>query len=496
MGLASVFELGNAYLLLVLIICFSLSFVAAIYQRSKYLYLVVLIIFAGFGMMRYSNWHDAPRDLLLEQQIGESVVIIGVINDEPDIRENSTRLLVSVRSLSTKDADVSVFGRMQISVTRYPAYEYGDLIRVKGKLIHPEKFVEDDGRVFDYPAYLAVEGVHYQIPFPAVELVGQNEGNAILATLFVVKHQFLDVLGSLFPEPENALLGGLLLGGKQSLGTEWQDIFRRAGIVHIVVLSGYNMTIVSEWLVAMFRFLGFYGSLSIGSVGIVLFALMTGAGATVLRAAIMAIIALLARATGRTYTMGRALLVAGVCMVLQNPSILAFDPSFQLSFLASIGLIFVSPVIEVHTILFKRFPVWREVFVSTLATQMMVLPLLLYQTGMFSLVSLPVNMLVLPLIPFTMLFGFIAGVVGIVFPVLGGLVALPAHALLSWILFTARASAQIPYAAVSLPISVLSVFILYVTFSIYLWRAHVSFRSAGRAGVLPLPPSSSTYDKK
>lgn len=362
--------------------------------------------------------------------------------------------------------------------------------------MRPKKFTEVDGRVFDYPSYLAVKDIYYQIPFPIITSTGENEGNMILGTLFTMKHQFLGVLSTILPEPHNALLGGLLLGGKQSLGNAWQDIFRKAGIVHVVVLSGYNMTIVSEWLVWAFGFLGFYGSLSVGGVGIILFALMTGAGATVLRAAIMALIALLARATGRTYTMGRALLIAGVCMVIQNPSILIYDPSFQLSFLASLGLIFVTPVIEVRTKIFSRFPVWREVFISTLSTQVMVLPLLLSQTGILSLVSLPVNMLVLPVIPFTMLFGFIAGVVVTVLPALGLIAAIPAHALLAWVLFIASSSVKIPYAAVSVPISFGMVLIIYFLLAVILWRAHASLRHLRQGATPPSPLLNSGDDKK
>ncbi len=387
---------------------------------------------------------------------------------------------------------------MFVAVARYPEYEYGDVLQIKGKLAQPKKFSEKDGRIFDYPMYLAAKGIQYQISFPVVRRIDTLQGNIIIGTLYKMKHRFIDVLTQLFPEPHNALLGGLLLGGKQSLGSEWLDIFRSAGIIHIVVLSGYNMTIVSEWLVILFRFLGFYGSLSMGGLGILLFAVMTGGGATVIRAAIMALIALIARATGRTYTMGRALLVAGVCMVLQNPSILLYDPSFELSFLASLGLIFVTPIIERRTLLFIQYPLWREVFLSTIATQLMVLPLLLYQTGTLSLVALPVNMLVLPVIPLTMLSGFVAGAVASVLPFLGFIFALLPHLLLSWILFIAQMATHIPFASVSLSISVGTLFLLYGAFAIFLWHEHGVLAREARliTPILPSPLSNLSSDKK
>ena len=199
---------------------------------------------------------------------------------------------------------------------------------------------------------------------------------------------------------------------------------------------------------------------------------MTGGGATVLRAAIMSLIALLARATGRTSSIGRTLILAGVLMVLQNPSILLFDPSFQLSFLASLGLIYISPIIEKKTTLFINSPIWREVFISTFSTQCAVLPLLLYQTGMFSVVSLPVNILILPIIPFTMLSGFIAGIITAILPAIGPIVMIIPYLCLSWMLSIAQLATFIPFASVSLPINEGVLCLLYAVLLVLLWREY------------------------
>ncbi len=471
-GLASAFTLPTSFLFFLIFLAVVFLLVGLCYRRSIFFTATLMTVFLLLGMVRFIYWQETPRSALMDGHVSSPVTLVGMVVDEPDIRETSTHLTLLVRTVEGTSIADGVSTRVLVFAPRYPEYQYGDVLRVKGELAVPKKFSEGDGRVFDYPMYLTSKGVQYQIFFPQIEFSTHENGNALIGALYRMKHGFQEKLAMLFPEPHSALLGGLLLGGKQSLGSAWQETFRVAGIVHIVVLSGYNMTIVSEWLVSTFRFLGFYGSLSMGGVGIVLFALMTGAGATVLRAAIMAIIALLARATGRTHTMGRALLLAGACMVLQNPSILAFDPSFQLSFLASLGLIFVSPVVERHTQIFRRYKVVREVFVSTVATQCMVLPLLLYQTGLFSLFSLPANMLVLPAIPLTMLTGFIAGLGAYIVPPLAHMLALPAYALLSWILFVAEGVAHIPFAAVSIPLSFASVGICYVVFALFLWREH------------------------
>lgn len=435
------------------------------------LFAAVFFLGLALGCARFMLWRDTSTDPVLDAAIGTQVMLSGVVIDEPDVRENNTHLTVAFKEIG-KEPPQKILGTALVFVPRYPLFDYGDAITLRGKLEYPKAFAETDGRIFDYPAYLRTKDIRYQIRYPQVEVMAHDEGSAIVAELFHMKHAFIHAIGQVLPEPHNALLGGLLLGGKQSLGATWLMRFRVAGIIHIIVLSGYNMTVVSEWLVVIFRAFGFYGSLTMGSAGIILFAMMTGGGATVMRAAIMSLLVLLARATGRMYAMGRALLIAGAMMVALNPSILVFDPSFQLSFLASIGLIFVSPILTRKITLFKMSPTWHEILISTLATQIVVLPILLYQTGMLSLVALPVNLLVLPLIPLTMLFGFLVGVCALLFPFLpwfGFVVALPAHILLSWILNVADLASQIPYAALSLPFSAKWVVISYLVIAYWIW---------------------------
>jgi competence protein ComEC len=164
----------------------------------------------------------------------------------------------------------------------------------------------------------------------------------------------------------------------------------------------------------------------------------------------MAGLALLARATGRTYAVLRALILAGVLMLLLNPLLLADDPGFQLSFVATLGLILLAPVLEAR-LGFMRSVFWRDLLAATLAAQSAVLPLLLYQTGLFSLVSLPANLLVLPFVPAAMALSFFGGVVGMALPALASLAGFPAYLLLTGIIEASRAAAALPLAAVTVP---------------------------------------------
>jgi competence protein ComEC len=476
----------SLYFLFFLVLLVVVFFALGMCEKSSRLGLFAIVALALFvGGVRVSVLRLTPDDPILSLRVGTPVVLSGVVVDEPDVRESNTRLTVQLDTATADGNRETVLGRALVITPRYPEYRYGDVLTITGTLTLPKAFIED-GRSFDYPSYLRAKGISYQLFYPGVVRVGEGGGNPIVRTLFAIKERFQAALSAALVEPHRALLSGLLLGGKQSLGDVWLERFQTAGIVHIVVLSGYNMTIVAEWLVIAFRFLGFAGSLAMGGLGIVLFAVMTGGGATVVRAAIMALLVLIARATGRTAEMGRALLIAGALMVAVNPLIILYDPSFQLSFLASLGLVYVTPILERRTVLLLKYRMLREVILTTIATQLTVLPLLLYQTGMLSLVALPANFLVLPLIPLTMLLGFVAGVVALLVPPLALLAGAPAHAALAYILLVAEYSSKIPYATVGVSVSIGVVALLYALLAGVVTLLH--YRDAARLPVLPPDP--------
>ena len=166
----------------------------------------------------------------------------------------------------------------------------------------------------------------------------------MLAILFIFKQKFIKALEAVIPEPQAGLGEGLLLGVNEALGDELKTAFRKTGIIHIVVLSGYNVMIVAE---AIMRLLAFWFTpwirLLIGLIAIGGFAFLVGLGPTVVRASLMAALILVARATGRHYAVLRSLMFAGLVMLIFNPHLLVFDPGFQLSFLATLALIWLAP---------------------------------------------------------------------------------------------------------------------------------------------------------
>ncbi len=409
---------------------------------------LLLGIIAGMGRMYFSDLNQKSQ---LDGFVYQKVTAEGIIVAEPDVRETNTKLTIKLSTISTGTVMQEVQEKILVSAPIYPEYSYGDKVKVEVVLKEPTNIESDDGRVFDYQGYLRVRGVWYTGSFAKVELVSSGNGNIVKTSLFKTKNAFTKALDNALPQPESSLMAGLLLGTKQSLGKELLTEFQKTGVSHIVVLSGYNIAIVAESIMDFLRFLPKSFSFGAGAVGIILFTILSGGGASATRAAIMVLVALFAKRMNRDYKASRVLGFTVVLMLAPKPLLLVFDPSFQLSVLATIGLIFVTPHVTLYlSRVTEKFGL-REIIGSTIATQMTVLPFLIYNTGILSLVSLPVNVLILGTIPLTMLLGFFTGIAGLLSLWLSFIPALFAYVLLWYQLTIVHLGASVPFGSLNLP---------------------------------------------
>jgi len=252
-------------------------------------------------------------------------------------------------------------------------------------------------------------------------------------------------------EPKSGLLAGILFGEKSALDDKMERDFRTVGLMHIVVLSGYNVSLVIQVFSKTLRFLPLAIRSALSVLAIAAFAILVGAGPTVIRASIMAVFIVLAGFTHRRYHITRALFIAGICMVIWNPKILYFDISFQLSFLATYGLIVFAPYFEKKfSFLPKSFAI-RDSAIATISAQIIVMPLIIYSIGEFSLISPVVNVLVLFAVPMAMLFGFLTGVIGLISGALATVLSVVASYLLAYQLWIVSLFANIPFATIVFP---------------------------------------------
>ena len=403
----------------------------------------IFILAFSFGIFRF-NMVDIPTSIIFESQVGQKVSFSGIIIDEPDMRENNQKLTIEAQSGDQKT-------KILATINFGEDFKYGDKINFSGKLQKPENFITDQGKVFDYVNYLKKDGILYVMSYPKIEIISHGNGNTIKNILFLTKKKFLEKINFAIKSPENLLMGGLILGEKASFSQELRQNFINTGTIHIVALSGYNVTIIAEWLMKLFAFLPKNFGIGAGILSILLFVLMTGGSSTAIRAGIMATLVLVARATGRNYDVARALLLAGIVMILLNPFILVYDVSFQLSFIATVAVIFFAPRIEKYFLWIRPCLGLRDIVSVTCAAYIFVLPFILYKMGNLSLVALPANILILPFIPLTMIFGFLTGFAGVIWYILAVPLGFISYLFLHYELAIINFFSNIPFAALSIP---------------------------------------------
>ncbi len=311
-----------------------------------------------------------------------------------------------------------------------PKVFFGDKIKLSGKLEKPEPFETDNGREFAYDTYLESQNILAIISGSKISKIDRPK-YSIKRFLFSFQNNFKNSINKLLYGNESALANGILLGDKTGFDKKIKDDFVRTGTIHIVALSGYNITIVAESITSVLRqIFSFNVSIFGGIIGIIFFVIMTGGSATAVRAGIMAIIVLIAKYTGRTNIALRTLVIAGLIMILIEPKVI-FNISFQLSFLATFGVIVIAPkIIKYLFFITLRFGI-RELLATTLGATLMVLPLIIFSTGIVSVFSIPINILIIPLIPLAMLLSFLVGVFGLIYLPL----AIPFSVILEYLLF-------------------------------------------------------------
>jgi len=430
---ASFLPVSQTWILVFLI--FAIGLIAILGYQKTYskrgLLAGVLFLVFIFGIIRFNSFNLANSILnqFADIEIGGKGMVIqlnGYVDEEPDINGDRAQLVFRVKELIVPDKTLMVDERILIYTNAFPKYKFGDKISVIGVLKTPKNFVED----FDYVTYLKKQNIRTTMSFPKINKedslrLGFFEKTKIglYKKIFGLKNRFELAINKSISEPNASFINGIILGSRQNIPEEMKEAFNKTGTTHILAISGYNIMIIS-WavLAGLVYFFRRRKAFWISVVVIILFTVLTGASASVVRASLMGLLLLFANGYGRLYDAKNSIILAGAVMVYINPFALVFDIGFQLSFLAVLGLIYLYPFLENK---FRKIPeLWKlkELTLMTISAQVAVLPLLIYYFHQFSVWSLPTNILILPFIPFAMFLGFMSGVGGMIFLPIGQIV--------------------------------------------------------------------------
>lgn len=354
-----------------------------------------LVIVAG---VFYAFWWNKNQTNSVDISFNRKINFSGIVIDAPK-RGNQQEFVV--------DLQQPYSGEIAVKTRPYPVFEYGDFIEFEGVIREPQPL--------NYRRYLAKDGIFGTSAFPKTELKTKNQGSKIKSFLFGIKTKAVSVFQKVFAPGKAAFISGITLGERSEFSKEFKEAMAKSGTTHLIALSGYNIAVIAGAASAFFAyFLSRRLTFALTVFTILGFVSMTGAEASVVRAAIMGSIALLAEQVGRVKSMRNAIVLAAFLMVLFNPKILYFDIGFQLSFAALMGIVYLSPAIgkflKMKTD--EGFLGWRKNFLTTTGAQLAVAPLLAANFGNFSLIGFLTNVLILEAIPITMFLGFLIGLVG------------------------------------------------------------------------------------
>ncbi len=398
-----------------------------------------IIFLAGFLLFSFTN----TKMNNLQLPFGQTKEFTGIVAGYPAVSGNSQTLF-----LQTSDFGQPV--KIYISTSAFPAFEYGDKLKIKSTITRPTNISS-----FDWVSYLKRYGTTATTsPNPQIIIVSTDSGNKFLKKLYVVRKNFETAVQRTLPEPESSLGIGILIGSKQGFGKDLINDFAKVGITHIIALSGYNVTIIIIFLTDIL--LGLISRKKIFILSIILiggFVAMTGAASSVIRAAIITLLIAFGKTIGRRADMTNLILLSAATMVAINPFVLRFDTGFQLSFLAFTGLVYFSPIVEkiFSKKFFKAWPNFiKSAVTETMSAQIFVLPLILSTFGLISIIAPVTNVLILPTVPAIMLFIFLSTIIYWIVPAIGKLAFLICYLPLKYIILVSEYFARLPIAAIQI----------------------------------------------
>jgi competence protein ComEC len=329
---------------------------------------------------------------------------------------------------------------------RYPTFYLGEQITLWGKLTKPPQ-VEG----FDYASYLARQGVYSYMLFPRVldRRAGTEAG--WLGPISQARERVRRALREGLPEPQAALVVGVVTGDRTSIPEDLQEAFARSGTSHILAISGQNISMLVGLVFLVYggaqerRKMPLWLLITV-LVLLAAYTVFTGATPAVVRAALMSAVLLASQAVGRRFDPVSALAISAGLMSVLDPDLL-LDAGFLLSFAAMIGLVQVSPLV-LRVLDKARVPQLLGVPLSaSIGAQLSTAPLILLFTGRFSTVSplatLTTEFMLLPL----MLAGIAGGLAGAVFGQVGSLLSLLAWPPATWMIELIRWWASLPAAS-------------------------------------------------
>jgi len=448
-GTAAVPLLGQSVFSSILWLVVGVVLLGVILWRRS-VYLVPLVVLAGLAIGLWRGSLTQSQLSVYQNLIGHQMQLQGKVSDDPDVGKKDETLL---RLNEVQVYGHRLAGKIWVSTGKADEIKRGDVVMVSGTL--------SPGFGSFAAAMYQAKMVNAQRPQPGDEA---RE----------VRDWFADKVRLAIAEPQASLGLGYLLGQRRALPPELDQALVIAGLTHVVVASGYNLTILVRLARRLFVWVSKYLATLSATTMIVAFMAVTGASPSMSRAGLVAGLSLAAWYYGRQFHPLVLLPFAAAVTVLIDPTYAWNDLGWQLSFAAFGGVMILAPLLQRYFFGDKKPGTVRQILGETISAFVVTLPILVYAFGQFSNVAIVANLLILPLVPLAMLLTFVGGIGAVIAPSIATIIGLPAQWLLTYMTTVAQYVAGLSWAQTTVEIQGWMLWVAYaaiVLICVYLWRA-------------------------
>ena len=466
------FQIWGLISLIISLLTFILIYRPTRKQSSVFVLLAIPFLFSGYILHSINKGY---YDNSCKKWEGRSVSVNGALHNEPEFDNGKTRFILNVESID--GTAVREKRNIRIQATIYSNdpiadLKYGSVVNITGEIRIPPGRRNFGG--FNYRKFLASRGISgtLSIQEKALTILGDNRASWLKETGYKLRNNILNTLNMSTPANSSSILAGMLIGYTAEMPEEMEEDFRRAGLSHVMAVSGANIAFLLAPFLWFLKKAGFNprwaSALAFPSMLFYVFA--TGMEASVVRAAIMAGITLTGIFLWRKADIYCSLAASSI-IILVNNSFMLFDLGFILSFAATLSLvIFYKPV-------FCRLPVKipkiiRDTLAGTIAAQLGVIPVIAYCFNTFSIISVFTNLLIVPLTGIITVLGAILVIIGNILLPAAKVFGFILSILINIMLFITETMASIPWAEINIATPSIFLVLIYYLILLYLKYCH------------------------
>ncbi len=449
------FQLAFFSYFLMLPALFSLL-LAAKERDSFFLYFALFFISGAFfiALLDFTTLNHEKIKGVFASYTEKERVFVAVLSESPDKRADKSYLILRI-------CENKLCALAKADYRGYQELKVGDTVKVSGVLELPETFSEN----FNYPKFLESKDILFNLKIHSLDIL--KKGSGLYRTLQEVKNTLSESFYKILDFDNAALASGIMLGEKQALLPDTQDVFKKSGLMHIVVLSGYNISMIATGVFYALFFLSRGLRAFFAIIIVSIFVIMVGADTPALRAGFMGALAFFAIAVRRPRESLHFLFLSFMTLTLLRPFAVLYDPGFQMSFVVTLAIILFAQKLGIVFINLNLPKALSELLSTTIVALLSVSPLLAYYMSQVSLSAFFANILVLPLVPLAMFFVFATFLSYWLFVPASVLFAAVANFLLSVIYSLAKFFASSSLAAIHLQLSAPYLFLLYLALLFY-----------------------------